>query len=103
MFRAIILPVSGALYFVTSCNTQPSSHEDGQNNCPNYVELTRIISMMSFLHLVALYILFIFHYIFVRFAKQSQFVPLQIFVYFIKLFLIRKIFTYYINEVLISK
>ena len=46
-------------------------------------------------------ILFIFHYIFLRLAKQSQFIPLQNVVYFITLpFLVRKILTFYINDVL---
>jgi len=39
-----------------------------------------------------------------RLAKQSQFIPLQNFVYFIPLpFLVRKIFTFYIHDVLIFK
>ena len=45
-----------------------------------------------------------FHYIFLRLAAQSQFVPLQIVVYFITLpFLVRKIFIVYISDVLKSK
>ena len=39
-----------------------------------------------------------------RLAKQSQFFPLQNVVYFITLpFLFRKIFTFYINDVLLLK
>ena len=39
-----------------------------------------------------------------RLAKQSQFIPLQNVVYFITLpSLVRKIFTFYINDVLILK
>ena len=39
-----------------------------------------------------------------RLAKQSQFIPLQNVVYFITLpFLVRKIFTFYINDVLLFK
>ena len=46
----------------------------------------------------------IIHYIFLRLAKQSQLIPLQNVVYFIALlFLVRKIFTFYINDVLIFK
>ena len=46
--------------------------------------------------------LFIFHYIFLRLAKQSQFIPLQNVVYFITLpFSVRKIFTFYTNDVLL--
>jgi len=52
--------------------------------------------------------LFIFHYIyifiFLRLAKQSQFIPLQNVAYFITLpFLVRKTFTFYINYVLLLK
>ena len=39
-----------------------------------------------------------------RLAKQSQFIPLQNVVYFIMLpFMVRKIFTFYINDVLLFK
>jgi len=39
-----------------------------------------------------------------RLAKQSQFIPLQNAVYFITLpFLVRKIFTFYVNDVLLFK
>jgi len=39
-----------------------------------------------------------------RLAKQSQFIPLQNVVYFITLpFLVRKIFTFYANDVLLFK
>jgi hypothetical protein len=49
-------------------------------------------------------ILFIFHYIFLILAKQSQFIPLQNVVYFITLpFLVREIFTFYIDDVLLFK
>jgi hypothetical protein len=49
-------------------------------------------------------ILFIFHYIFLRLAKQSQFIPLQNVVYFIALhFLVRKIFIFHINDALLLK
>ena len=48
--------------------------------------------------------LFIFHYIFFRLAKQSQFIPLQNVVYFITLrFLVLKIFTFYVNDVPLFK
>ena len=47
------------------------------------------------------YIIYISLY-FLRLAKQSQFIPLQNVVYFITLsFLVRKIFTFYINDVLL--
>ena len=33
-------------------NTQSSAPEDGENNCPKHVELTRIINKPLFLNLV---------------------------------------------------
>ena len=38
--------------YTTSCNTQSSAPEDGQNNCPKHVELTGIINKPLLLHLV---------------------------------------------------
>ena len=76
------------MHYTTSCNTQSSAPEDGQNNFPKHVELTGIINKPLLL----------------RLAKQSQFIPLQNVVYFITLlFLVREIFTFYINDVLLSK
>ena len=41
---------------------------------------------------------------FLRLAKESQFIPLQNVVYFITIhFLVRKIFTFYINDVILFK
>jgi hypothetical protein len=56
------------------------------------------------LHLVGcLYYLYFIIY-FLRLAKQSQFIPLQNVVYFISLpFMVRKIFTFYINDVQLFK
>jgi len=99
MLPAGSLPAASKVHYTTSCNTQSSAPEDVQNNIPKHVELTGIIIASSWLS-----ILFIFHYIFLRPAKQSQFIPLQNVVYFITLpFLVRKIFTSYINEVLLFK
>jgi len=36
----------------TSCNTQSSAPEDGQNNYPKHVELTGIVNKPLLLHLV---------------------------------------------------
>ena len=92
------------MHYTTSCNTQSSAAEDGQNNCPKHVELIGIITNPLFLHLVRLSILFIFHFIFLRLAEHSQFIPLQNVVYFITLpLLARKIFKFYINDVLLFK
>ena len=68
MFREIILPIfrrtrlcvtacgimqhPGVLHYTTSCNTQSSAPEDGQNNFPKHVELTGIINKPLLLHLV---------------------------------------------------
>jgi len=52
---------------------------------------------------LVVYIIYISLYFF-RLAKQSQFIPLQNVVYFITLpVLIRKIFTFYIYDVLLFK
>ena len=77
MFRAIILPIFRSIrpcyslwytastmlpaghrpakswvHYTTSCNTQSSAPEDGQNNYPKHVELTGIINKPLLLHLV---------------------------------------------------
>ena len=46
------MPVLYRGHAVTSCNTQSSAPEDGQNNCLKLVELTGIINKPLFLHLV---------------------------------------------------
>jgi len=52
---------------------------------------------------LVVYIIYISLY-FLRLAKQFQFIPPQNVVYFITLhFLVRKIFTFYINDVLLFK
>jgi len=38
--------------YTTSCNTQSSAPEDGQNNCPKHVGLTGIINKPLLLDLV---------------------------------------------------
>ena len=99
-----MLPATSWVHHTTSCNTQSSAPEDGQNNCPKHVELTGIINKLLLLNLVGC-LLFIFHYIFLRLAEQSQFIPLRNVMYFITLpfFLVCKIFTFYINDVLLFK
>ena len=42
----------GCGHYTTSCNIQSSAPEDGQNNCPKYVELSGIINKPLLLHLV---------------------------------------------------
>ena len=39
------------VHYTTSCNTQSSDPEDGQNNCPKHIELTGIINKPLLLHL----------------------------------------------------
>ena len=69
-------PATSWVHYTTSCNTQSSAPEDGQNNCPKYVELTGIINKPLLLHLVGcLYYLYFVIYIFFKLAKQSQFNP----------------------------
>ena len=40
------------MHYTTSCNTQASAPEDGQNNCPKHVLLIGIINKQLVLHLV---------------------------------------------------
>jgi len=62
------------VHYTTSCNTQSSAPEDGQNICPKHVELTGIINKPLLLHLVGcLYYLYSLH--FLRLVKESQFNP----------------------------
>jgi len=94
-------PATLWVHYTTSCNTQSSAPEDGQNNCPQHFELIGIINKSLLLHLVGcLYYLYDIIF-FLRLAKQSQFIPLQNVKYFT--FVIRKIFTCYINDVLLFK
>ena len=92
------------MHYTTSCNTQSSPPEDGQNNCLKHVELTGIINKTLLLHVVLCLRYLYFIIFFFKLVKLSQFVRLQNVVYFITLlFLIRKIFTFYINDVLLFK
>ena len=97
-------PATSWVHYITSCNTQSSVLEDGQNDCPKHVEMTGIINKPLLLHLVGcLYNLYCIIYFF-RLAKQSQFIPLQNVVYFITLpFVVSKIFTFYTNDMLLFK
>ena len=45
-------PATLSVHYTTSCNTQSSDPEDGQNNFAKYVELTGIINKPLLLHLV---------------------------------------------------
>jgi hypothetical protein len=72
------------VHYTTSCNTQSSAPEDGQNNFPKHAELTGIINKPLLLHLDGC-LYYLYFIIFLRLAKQSQFIPLQNVVYFITL------------------
>ena len=59
MFTEIVVFESGmrcssipVRHYTTSCNTQSSAPQDGQNNFPKHVELTGIINKPLLLHLV---------------------------------------------------
>jgi len=56
-------PATSWVHYITSCNTQSSAPEDGQNNLPKSVELTGIINKPLLLHLVGC-LLFLFFIIF---------------------------------------
>ena len=97
-------PARSWVHYTTSCNTQSSAPEDGQNNCPKHVQMTGIINKPLLLHLVGcLYYLYLISFFF-RLAEQSKFSPVHNVVYVKTLpFLVRKIFTFYINDLLLFK
>jgi len=96
-------PATSWVDYTTSSNTQSSAPEDGKNNCPKHVELTGIIDKPLLLQLVGC-LYYLYFIILFRLGKQSQFIPLQNVVYFITLpALVRKIFTFYTNDVLLFK
>ena len=65
MLPASHRPATSWVHYTTSCNTQSSAPEDGQNNCPKHVELTGIINKLLLLHLAgSLYYLYFIIYIF---------------------------------------
>jgi hypothetical protein len=47
-----MLAATSRVHCTTSCNTQSSVPEDGQNNFPKHVEVTGIINEPLLLHLV---------------------------------------------------
>ena len=68
-------PATSWVHYTTSCNTQYSAPEDGQNNCPKHVELTGIINKPLLLHLIGCLYYLYFIIFFFRLAKQSHFNP----------------------------
>ena len=59
MLPAGCRPATSWVHYTTSCNTQSSVPEDGQNNCPKHVELMGIINKPLLLHYLAAYIIYI--------------------------------------------
>ena len=45
-------PATSWVHYTTSCNTQSSAPEDGQNNCPKHFEPTGVINKPLLLYLV---------------------------------------------------
>ena len=68
-------PATSWVHYTTSCNTESSAPDDGQNNCPKNVELTGIINKPLLLHLVGCLYYSYFIIIFLRLVKQSQYNP----------------------------
>ena len=54
-------PATSWVHYTTSCNTQSSALEDGQNNRPKHVELFGIINKPLLLHLVGC-VYYLYHY-----------------------------------------
>ena len=125
MFREIILPIYRSTRLcVTVCGimnprccrpatgwqhrgciipqavTQSSTPEDGRNNCPKHVELTGIINKPLLLHLVDC--LYYLHFIIFCYTI-SIYSSTKCRVFHYVTFLVRKIFTFYINDVLLLK
>jgi hypothetical protein len=71
-----MLPATSWVYYTTSCNTQSSAPEDGQNNFPKHVELTGITNKPLLLHLVGVYIIYIL-IVFINIAEPEAYRPHQ--------------------------
>ena len=59
-------PTTSWVHYTTSCNTQSSAPEDGQDYRPKHVELIGIINKPLLLHLVGC-----LHYLYQRFAVKQ--------------------------------
>ena len=64
-------PATSWLHYTTSCNTQSSAPEDGQNNCPKRVELTGIINKPLLLHLVGC-LYYLYHWCTVKQISDNE-------------------------------
>ena len=56
-------PATSWVHYTTSCNTQSSAPEDGQNNFQKHVELTGVINKPLLLHPVG-YLYYLYFIIF---------------------------------------
>ena len=71
--RAGHRPATPCVHYITSCNTQSSAPEDGQNNFPKHVELTGIINKPLLLHLVGcLYYLHVYQWCTVKKISDNE-------------------------------
>ena len=68
-------PATSWVHYTTNGTKQSSDPpEDGQNNCPNHVEMTGIINKPLLLHLVG-FLYYLYFIKILRLAKPSQFIP----------------------------
>ena len=97
MFREIILPIFRSTRLcVTACGIMHPRSWRWENNCPKHVELTGIINKPLLLHLVGcLYYLY-----FVIFFQTCQTISIYSSTECRVPFLVRKIYTFYIHDVL---
>jgi len=65
------------VHYTTSCNTQSSATEDGRDQRPKHVELIGIINEQLLLHLVGVYIIYIYVYIYMLEDVISQLLSQQ--------------------------
>ena len=93
-----------SVHYTTNCNTQSSAPEDEQNNCPKHVEQTEIINKPLLLHLVdCLYYLYFITFFLYLLNILNLFPYRMSCISYRYIFLFRKIFTFYINDVLLFK
>ena len=71
MLLAGPLPTISLVHYTTSCNTQSNAPEDGQNNCPKYVELIGIINKQLLSHLVGC-LYYLYHWCTVKQISNPQ-------------------------------
>ena len=98
------LPATSWVNYTISCNNESSAPEVEQNKCPKHVELTGIINKLLLLNLVGCLYYLYFIIVFGDLLNNLNLFLYKNVVYFISLpCLVRKIFTFYINDVLLFK